>query len=330
MLAEGGSKVVLVARPAHAQAVNKEGLMIRNRNGDRRVTNLEAVTSADRITPQPDDVIMLAVKTSQTAASVAELRDVFDEETPVVCLQNGVRNEELAARRFRHVYGGMAGLSATLNEPGVISQSLDLMLGVGNYPLGTDETARTIVADLLRGGFKATTHERIMAVKWTKLLLNLNNALIAITNVSLQQARSEPAMRRFIADTMEEGLNALAKAEITIDDPNNPYDVRAQIATLRDGEIKPPSGPPLPEHLRTYSSTWSDLKRRRGETESQYFNGEIVLLGEKTGFPTPYNTTLLRVVEEMAALRELPGRYTVEELEEMATKGTRITKETGN
>jgi 2-dehydropantoate 2-reductase len=328
MLAEGGSKVVLVARPAHAEAINRQGLMIRNRNGDRRITNLEAVTSADQITPQPDDVILLAVKSSQTASSVAELRDVFDEETPVVCLQNGVRNEELAARRFRCVYGGMAGLSATINEPGVISQSLDLMLGVGNYPLGVDGTARAIAADLLRGGFKATTHERIMAVKWTKLLLNLNNALIAITNVSLQQARSEPATRRFFANTMEEGLNALEKAEITIDDANNPYDVRAQVATLRTGEIKPQ--PTVPEHLRTYSSTWSDLKRRRGETESQYFNGEIVLLGEKNGFPTPYNATLLRVVEQMAALRELPGRYTVEELEEIATKSTKTTKETGN
>jgi len=330
MLAEGGSKAVLVARPAHAEAINKHGLMIRNRNGDRRISNLEAVTSVEQITPQPDDVIMLAVKSSQTAASVAELRDVFDEETPVVCLQNGVRNEELAARRFRRVYGGMAGLSATINEPGVISQSLDLMLGVGNYPLGVDETARAIAADLLRGGFKATTHERIMAVKWTKLLLNLNNALIAITNVSLQQARSEPATRRFFANTMEEGLNALMKAEIAIDDPNNPYDVRAQVATLRSGEVKPQPGPPLPEHLRTYSSTWTDLKRRRGETESQYFNGEIVLLGKKNDFPTPYNTTLLRVVEQMAALRELPGRYTVEELEEIATKSTEITQETGN
>jgi 2-dehydropantoate 2-reductase len=294
--------------------------MIRTRDGDRRITSLEAVTSPAQVAPEPDDVIILAVKTAQTASSVAELREVFGEETPIVSLQNGIRNEELAARRFRRVYGGMAGLSATINEPGVISQSLNLLIGIGNYPLGADATARAIAADMLRGGFKATAHERIMAVKWTKLLLNLNNALIAITNIPLQEARSEPATSSFIADTMEEGLNALGRAEITIDDPDNPYDVRAQIATLRAVEGEPQA--PVPEHLKTYSSTWTDLKLRRGETETQYFNGEIVLLGEKTGFPTPYNSTLLRVVEQMAGLRELPGRYTVEQLREMAEKAS--------
>jgi 2-dehydropantoate 2-reductase len=56
------------------------------------------------------------------------------------------------------------------------------------------------------------------------------------------------------------------------------------------------------------------LKRKRGETEAGYFNGEIILLGEKYGVPTPYNSTLLNVVETMAAEGTEPGLYTIEEL----------------
>jgi 2-dehydropantoate 2-reductase len=59
------------------------------------------------------------------------------------------------------------------------------------------------------------------------------------------------------------------------------------------------------------------LQNRRGETEASYLNGEIILLGEKYGVPTPYNSVLLRVVEQMAAEKELPGKYTIEELEEL-------------
>ena len=70
----------------------------------------------------------------------------------------------------------------------------------------------------------------------------------------------------------------------------------------------------MPSELRTFPSTWTDLKLKRGETEAGYFNGEIILLGEKYGVPTPYNSTLLNIVETMAAEGTEPGLYTIEEL----------------
>jgi 2-dehydropantoate 2-reductase len=70
----------------------------------------------------------------------------------------------------------------------------------------------------------------------------------------------------------------------------------------------------LPEDLRTYPSTWMDLKLKRGDTEAGFFNGEVILLGEKYGVPTPYNSTLLNLVETMAMEGTDPGLYTLEEL----------------
>jgi 2-dehydropantoate 2-reductase len=57
-----------------------------------------------------------------------------------------------------------------------------------------------------------------------------------------------------------------------------------------------------------------DLKLKRGETEAGYFNGEIILLGEKYGVPIPYNSSLFIIVETMAAKGAPPGLYTIEEL----------------
>src|SRR5262245_2915717 len=327
-LAESGAEVVLITRYAHAAAINRGGLLIKSRDGARAVKVLSAVTHPRETTPSLGDVIILTVKSSQTAASVQALRETFPEETPVVCMQNGVRNEETAAGRFLRVYGGMLGISATLLEPGIVAHTRGELLSIGNYPLGCDGTGGQIAALPEKVGFRATTHESIMAVKWTKLILNLNNATLAIIDKHLQLSLVTPAISNFMADVQEEGLRALDVAGISLEDRNNPYDLKKQLAELRgvvEDHEKICSEANSPVEFRTYPSTWMDLRLKRGETESGYFNGEIILLGEKYGFPTPYNSTLFNVVETMAAKRAQPGLYTIEELADLIKKKSVVT-----
>lgn len=327
LLAAQGAEVVLIARPEHAAAINQNGLKILATPGtaeqDLHLTNVKAVTSPHAIQPRPDDVLMLAVKTAQVAHSAQVLREVFGERTPVFCLQNGVRSEQMVAERFRHVYGVMVGLSVTLLEPGVVVNTFNRYFAIGNYPLGRDETAQAVAAQLGQSGFGVSTHQTVMSVKWTKLILNLSNALLAVTDCHLQLARALPKYSLFMAETQSEGLHVLDVAGISTDEPGNPFDLAAINAELRrigesaPDEAKIRAAEELPEALRARVSTWVDLQNRRGETEASYLNGEIVLLGEKHGLPTPSNTVLLRVVEQMAAEKELPGKYTIEELEEL-------------
>ncbi|MFN0086971.1 MAG: ketopantoate reductase family protein [Blastocatellia bacterium] len=327
LLAEAGAEVVLVARAAHVDAIAKYGLTIKSRNGDRVVRNLTAVTEPSRITPRPGDVIFLTVKTGQTADSVQHLREVFPEETPFFCMQNSVRNEELAARRFLHVYGAMAGISATFIAPGVVSHTRATLISLGNYPRGCDQFGLNVADALTNAGFTVTVHESIMAVKLSKLILNLNNATFAIIDKHLQLGLITPEIARFMADVNEEGVHVLETAGIPLDDPNNPYDLKQQIADLRgvvdDPERIREEENSLFEH-RTYPSTWMDLKQRRGETEAGYFNGEILLLGEKYHVPTPYNSTLFNIVETMAVDKIEPGLYSIEELSTLVEQRRRM------
>src|SRR5262245_40486128 len=110
MLGESGAEVVLVSRPAHAAEINRHGLVVKSQAGDRIYKNMQVLTSPTEIRPHPEDLVLLTVKAQQSGAAVHALREVFPEETPIFCLQNGVRNEEVAAERFLHVYGAMAGL----------------------------------------------------------------------------------------------------------------------------------------------------------------------------------------------------------------------------
>lgn len=327
LLAARGAEVVLIARPEHAAAINRNGLKILGTPGtteqDIHLTNVKAVASPHALRPQSGDVLMLAVKTAQVAHSAQVLREVFGEHTPVFCLQNGVRSEQMVAERFLHVYGVMVGLSVTLLEPGVVVNTFNRYFALGNYPLGCDEITQTVAAQLGQSGFGVSTHNNVMSVKWAKLILNLSNALLAVTDCHLQLARALPKYSLFMAETQSEGLHVLDVAGISTDEPGNPFNL-AEINTelRRVGESAPDeakirAAEELPEALRARVSTWVDLQNRRGETEASYLNGEIILLGEKYGVPTPYNSVLLRVVEQMAAEKEVPGKYTIEEIEAM-------------
>lgn len=316
-LAASGAEVVLIARAPHVEAVKQQGLLIKTRDGEQLVSGLQVVAEPGALTARPDDIIFLTVKTAQTAHAVHQLRETFPEQTPIFCLQNGVRNEELTARRFLHVYGAMAGLCVTQLAPGVVAHTMSNTVSLGNYPLGCDEMCAQVAASLARAGFEVTTHESIMAVKWSKLILNLNNATYAIIDQHLQLGLVTPEISDFMADVEEEGLHVLNVAGISLADPDNPIDFEQRLTELRSVKLeaeKVRAAEGIPVELRTYPSTWTDLKERRGETEAGYFNGEIMLLGEKHDVPTPYNSTLLNVVETMALEGQPPGRYTLEEL----------------
>jgi 2-dehydropantoate 2-reductase len=316
-LAESGAEAVLIARDAHADEINRSGLLIQSREGDRVVKGLGAVNNPRHIMPKDGDVIILTVKSSQTAASVQSLRETFPGETPIVCLQNGMRNEEVAAGRFRRVFGGMLGISSTFLEPGKVAHTRGDVLSIGNYPLGCDDVGFQIASSFKKAGFRTTIHESIMAVKWSKLILNLNNATFAIIDKHLQLGMVTPTISKFMAEVQEEGLRALDAAGISLEDANNPIDLKRQLAELRgviEDREKIRAEADSPIEFRTYPSTWMDLKLRRGETEAGYFNGEIILLGEKYHIPTPYNSTLFNIVETMAVKRVQPGLCDIEEL----------------
>ena len=55
------------------------------------------------------------------------------------------------------------------------------------------------------------------------------------------------------------------------------------------------------------SSSWQSLARGQGTIETDYLNGEIILLGRLHGVPTPVNELLQRLADQMARDRVAPG-----------------------
>jgi 2-dehydropantoate 2-reductase len=60
-------------------------------------------------------------------------------------------------------------------------------------------------------------------------------------------------------------------------------------------------------HTRPGGSSWQSLQRGTGDVETDYLNGEMVLLGRMHGVPAPANQLLQQLTRELAVNRDAPG-----------------------
>ena len=311
LLDQAGARVVCVARPAYAEALRR-GVTIRQKSGDI-IVKLDAVTTARELEPESTDILIITVKSQATESVIADLAEVYDSSTPVVCLQNGVRNEEIAARRFKNIYAGLVFLSATQMEPSIIERTQGDTVAIGRYPDGVDHLAEQICDDLRRAGFEAIASAHVMAMKWGKFVMNLNNATHAITGYYIEQGMADSEMRRLMFEVRSEGLRVLDAAGINVEPPaGTPSPIKLRETTEK---LKlPPRAINPSEDQRTYASMWQDLQLGRKTGEADHLNGVIAELGRKLSVPTPYNSTLLEIVNRMFDEGLKPGIYTPAEL----------------
>lgn len=299
-----GHDVLLVGRPAHVEAIRRDGLQLVTPAETYRL-KVPAVSSASEVGFRDGDVLLLCVKSQDTEKSLVEIRAAGgDPRTlPILCCQNSITNEPAALRFFARVYGVLVVVPGVFLEPGVVHNPIRRNAGVlevGLYPEGVDELAEETAAALTRASYVSIASPNVMAAKGAKLLGNLGNAMGAITD-------GKGDSKAFMAAVREEGERCLRAAGLPLE-PRESFDARMKGAR---GETELPSG------LRNLGSTWQSLMRGSSEVESDYLNGEIVRLGRAHGVPAPHNEVLQTVTASMAARGESPGTYTAQDLERL-------------
>jgi 2-dehydropantoate 2-reductase len=295
----------------HVDGINRHGLQLRGVHG-HHVIRAPAVTDVGQVGFRDDDVVVCAVKSFQTDAAMQALRRASPLELPIFCAQNGVRNEETAARYFRAVHGVMVLIGAKRLVPGEVVHTSAGPLGIGTWPTGLSDVAREVARAIGKTDIPAYTTDEIVVHKWNKMAVNLNNATFGLLGISGQEAHADPEVRAWMADVYDEGVRVLRAAGIRFDGPPGLGTVEKRIADLRGPA--PTVRVPADEEPKHRPSLWQDLYHRSGQVEADWFNGEIVRLGKAHGVPTPYSGLLLALITEMAQSRQRPGRYTVREL----------------
>ena len=295
--AAAGLDVTLIGRERFAKAIAKHGLTISDYSGWQQ--KLEPRFATDPQVLSDARLILVAVKGGSTAEAAEEIARHAKPGATIVSFQNGIGNKAILAEalgeRFTLVQGMVPYNVIHLGEG-------RFHKGVAGKLMAQDVPEMRALADRVASSREPLVLSTDMpGVLWGKLLINLNNAVNALSGLTLREELAQRGYRRVVAASQREALRVLKKAGI---------------APARAGPLSPrmiPRAINSPNWLfqnvlarrwkideKARSSMSDDLMSGR-KTEIDQLNGEVVRLAETLGMDAPVNRRIVDLVREAEA-----------------------------
>lgn len=315
-LAVAGKAVTLLVRPRMIEGLQQEGLRITDPDGSEKLVEPGQffLTSDPETAFGQADIILVAVKSGATEEMAKSIRENAPSDIVVVSLQNGVGNADTLRQHLPPeaiVVSGMVPFNVVQSGSGVSP------LNVRRTMPGTvliDDTLDGLAEALSVPGLSVQAHSDMQGILWGKLLINLNNALNALSNLPLVEQLADRNWRLLIADQMSEGLKVVRAHGITPAKVQGaPPAVLPWILRLPDFLFRIAAARMLAINPHARSSMWEDLSRGRA-TEIDYLQGVIIRLAREKNIAVP----LTRKVS--ACVRQAEGKpvrsHSVEDIRE--------------
>jgi 2-dehydropantoate 2-reductase len=295
--------VTLLLRPALAEVIAGHGLRISGLDGSDQMLQPNAVKLAtDPAAAFTEaEIILVTVKSGGTDAMAGLIAEHAPSGVTVVSLQNGVGNVDALLARV----GGMGRV-----VPGMVPFNVVQTHGSGDAARFHRATSGTIqigagVPGLRQAlnvkGAAVAEHRDMAGVLWGKLILNLNNALNALSGQPLIEQLSDRRWRRLLAAQMDEGLAVMKAAAIKPARVEGvPPGTIPRILRLPDWLFRTVARSMMAIDPQARSSMWEDLERRR-PTEIDYLQGAILKLGQKSGMRAPLTERIIALVKQAEA-----------------------------
>jgi 2-dehydropantoate 2-reductase len=296
MLAAGGHRVALLARPRVIGDIEGHGLRLTSFEGfDRTIASTALTLSDDPQIFRDAGTVLVTVKSTDTA----EIADLIAQHAPadavIVSLQNGVGNVAVLREKLpgRRVLAGMVPFNVIARGPAQFHRATS-----GDIVIERDDAG---AAQLSVPGLKMLATDNIASVQWGKLLVNLNNALNALAGLPLRQQLAQRAWRRLFADQMAEGLAAIKAEGIRpVSSTPIPANWTPHLLRLPDAIFEAMLGRTMKIDPEARSSMWEDLQRGR-RTEIDYLQGVITAIADRHGLQVPLSRRIVALIRSAEA-----------------------------
>ena len=272
MLARAGREVVLIGRPQHADAINRDGLYMETLSFQEHV-RVAARTDAAGIAGA--DMVLCCVKSTDSLQAAAEMAPHLAPDTIVLSLQNGYDNaERLQAVLGRPVHPAVVYVATEMAGPGHLRHH-----GRGELVIGPFARGAEVIAEFALAGVPVTISDNVAGALWAKLIINcVYNGLSAITQLPYGRIAPGEGIAGVMDDIVAECL-AVAQA----DGVAVPGEIRAAVAGIAISMAT------------QKSSTAHDVARGR-KSEIDHINGYVLRRGATLGIATPVNRTIHALV----------------------------------
>jgi 2-dehydropantoate 2-reductase len=297
MYAAAGRRVALLARPRVIKEIQGRGLRLTSFEGlDRKLAPDQFVLSEDPNILADAGVVLVTVKSADTA----EIADLIATHVPsdavIVSLQNGVGNVPVLRQRLpgRRVLAAMVPFNVIAPGEGRFHRATS-----GDIVIEQDDAGTA--ARLSVPGLKLRAADNIAGVQWGKLLVNLNNALNALADLPLRQQLKQRAWRLLFADQMAEGLAAIRADGIRPVSPTPiPVSLVPPLLRLPDAVFGMLLASVMKIDPEARSSMWEDLQRGR-RTEIDHLQGVIIELADRHGLEVPLSRRIVALIKRAEA-----------------------------
>jgi 2-dehydropantoate 2-reductase len=285
MLARAGHRVVLIARPAHVQAIARDGLRL-DRGG--RIESIRVEASDDIAAARDADLILFCVKSTDTESAARALAPHVAPNAVVLSLQNGVENAPAIARIVaRMVVPAVVYVATAMGGPGLVRHHgrgdlvIGALAGTGAGAAQADAPLQALVDFFATGDVPVRISADVTAELWSKLMVNCAyNAISGLAQASYSALAALPEVRALQHAVVAEVV-ALAAAE-GVNLPLAPaLEAMERIAGAMPAQL---------------SSTAQDMARKK-PSEIDHLNGFVVRRGRELGVATPANQALHALVK---------------------------------
>lgn len=299
LAAAGQAEVTLVGRPSLQRNIATRGLTLREFQREEHVASSRFRFETEVGALSECDVVFCCVKSGATAEVGSALATAMRRDAVVVSLQNGVRNAEVLRRRLpeQRVVAGVVGFNVVMRANAIFHRTTTGPLVVESRPEDTPWISALRGADI-----DVEELDPIAPEQWTKLLVNLNNAISALSGASTREMILSRRYRRLMVMLLDEGLSVLDAANLpTAKFRGVPLRLMSFILKLPTPVVRLVVRAQLRVDPESRASMWQDLERHR-PTEVEFLNGEIVRLAESQAIDAPLNRRIVELVREAERL----------------------------
>ncbi|MDP2272565.1 MAG: 2-dehydropantoate 2-reductase [Archangium sp.] len=291
LLAAKAAEVVFVGRPKLRDQLLASGLSVQDFDGPRALVAPDRFTFATEASALADcDVVLCCVKSQASAEAGRELAAVLPPGVTVVSLQNGVRNPTT----LRELLPAQRVLASIVTWNVIAVEGTYRRATSG--PLIIETAPPALKTALQAAGIPVQEHADIAAEQWTKLIVNLNNAISALSDASTGTLLLDAGYRKAIAAVVGEGISVVRSAGVKLAPWNGlPLGLMPKILGLPTWLVKLVTRAQLKVDPAARSSMWQDLDARRS-TEVDFLNGEIVRVAQRRGTKAPLNARIVELI----------------------------------
>ena len=294
MIHKSGEDIVLFGKKKQIDFLKRQGLEILGfSNKSIKLDDLKLETDFSKL--KNIDVVFICVKSQDTEKLALEIKYFLKKETIIVSFQNGVRNKEII-KKFTgcKTISGIILFNSVYKKPGFVNLTYK-----GGIVLESKDKKESKISEILKNAcFKTIDVNDIKGYLYSKLVVNLQIAVTALTNQTITESIKDDCTREILVKTINEGINVIENSNIKLKtlpdiDPKkmvkrmkNLNKIILNLGTRFMGIKKD-----------ARNSMWQSLNRKK-PTEIDFINGEIVRLAEKNNLDAPINKKLVELIKK--------------------------------